>query len=285
MSNLHIYAKNDTFIYENQWVGLALIFEPFLVNITENCCGHEFAINSFINSLYLSEPRKLTYAFVRIETSTDLEVNSTVIIDNHVPKMIKDENITMRLLKTKNSSPASVTITNIFSHPVKFSVVLTPVYLFKDARQYMLAMRRARKQLEDTMFCVNNGITVRHNFSPQMVKTLFNLESSPKEVTIEPLDNAEYYIDSERKNADESSRLLSDYVIEAVNQGARICYKITTSKYVKELIETRVLNDLAESHSNEIFLQFVEKEMEYFNLPFHFLENDEFYDSLSIDFK
>lgn len=63
---------------------------------------------------------------------------------------------------------------------MKFSVVLTPEYLYRDARQYMLSMRRARKNTEETMFCVNNGITVRHNFSPQMVKTLFNLEHSPQ---------------------------------------------------------------------------------------------------------
>lgn len=67
------------------------------------------------------------------------------------------------------------------------------------------------------MFCVNNGITVKHNFSPQMVKTLFNLEGSPQEVTIEPLENSEYYIDSERKSFQGSSKYLSDYVIETVN--------------------------------------------------------------------
>lgn len=83
-------------------------------------------------------------------------------------------------MQSKSFSQANILIKNVFSEPIKFSVVLTPDYLYKDAKQYMLTLRRLRKQKNDAMFCVNNGITVRHNFSPQMVKTLFNLESSPQ---------------------------------------------------------------------------------------------------------
>jgi hypothetical protein len=41
-------------------------------------------------------------------------------------------------------------------------------------------MRRVRKTYEDALFCVNNVIAVKHNFSPQMVKTLLSLDAIPQ---------------------------------------------------------------------------------------------------------
>ena len=79
-------------------------------------------------------------------------------------------------------------IKNIFSDPLKYSIIMVPEYLHEDAKQYMTTVRRIRKNTEEVMFCVNNDIAVKHNFSPQMVKNLFNLEEIPQEVTIEPVD-------------------------------------------------------------------------------------------------
>jgi hypothetical protein len=50
-------------------------------------------------------------------------------------------------------------------------------------------MKRVRKTYENALLCVNNAIAVKHNFSPQMVKTILGLDNIPLEVTIEPLEN------------------------------------------------------------------------------------------------
>ena len=40
----------------------------------------------------------------------------------------------------------------------------------------------------------------------------------------------------------DSGNELSSYVVDTVSLGARICYKANMSKYLKELIETKILN-------------------------------------------
>ena len=79
------------------------------------------------------------------------------------------------------------TLTNSLSEALKYSVLVVPDFFHQDAKQYMTTARRTRKKVEETMFCVDNVMAVKHNFSPQMVKNLFNLDHVPLEVTIEPL--------------------------------------------------------------------------------------------------
>lgn len=54
-----------------------------------------------------------------------------------------------------------------------------------------------------------------------------------------------------------SSPELTEYVRTTVAGGARVCYKMNVTRYVKELIESHVLNDIAESYSSELLHQFV----------------------------
>ena len=86
------------------------------------------------------------------------------------------------------------------------------------------------------MFCVDNSIAVKHTFSPQMVKNLFALDNVPEEITIEPLENNEYYIGSQKKNSKDSGSCMSKYVIDTVEEGARICYKSPMPHYWRELV-------------------------------------------------
>lgn len=48
----------------------------------------------------------------------------------------------------------------------------------------MSTMRKVRKTNEDFMFCASNDIMIKHSFSPQTIKTMFNLEIEPQELPI-----------------------------------------------------------------------------------------------------
>ena len=50
---------------------------------------------------------------------------------------------------------------------------------------------------------------------------------------------------SQRKNSQDSGHEFSTYVINIVRKGASKCFKIFGAKYLKELVETEVLNQLA----------------------------------------
>lgn len=257
-SDITVFFNNHTEIFESQWIGLAISFNPFARhNITDQCCGHDFALTHFINSLYTLDSRRFTYMMVKIITNTELEANSTIIVDNKQPKLLPEDNISITLVESvKEGEHLFFTLKNTLSEPLKYSIILGPEYLHEDAKQYMTAVRRTRKNSENAMLCVHDALASKHNFSPQMVRNLFDLDSAPQEVTIEPLDNSEYYVGSQRINAKEDDEL-SSYVIKAVDAGARICYRASVPKYLKDLIETNVLNDVAEEYSTDTFLQFI----------------------------
>ena len=66
---------------------------------------------------------------------------------------------------------------------------MVPCSIHDHAKQYMSESKRVRKDVEEAMFCIRHEVAVQHNFSPQFVKNIFNLEESPIEITIEPLGN------------------------------------------------------------------------------------------------
>ena len=58
---------------------------------------------------------------------------------------MKSKNLTIEVLNVENMLPSKITISNVFSYPLKFSIVLTPDILFRESREYTLALRRGRK--------------------------------------------------------------------------------------------------------------------------------------------
>lgn len=63
---------------------------------------------------------------------------------------------------------------------MKYCPVLIPRVLYDDTKPYILALRRMRKTYEDAHLCVNNAVAIKHNFSPQMVKSMFSLDAIPQ---------------------------------------------------------------------------------------------------------
>lgn len=63
---------------------------------------------------------------------------------------------------------------------VKFRPIIVPRFLYDDTKQFLTSMRRVRKTYDNAMLCVNNAIAVKHNFSPQMVKTILDLDLIPQ---------------------------------------------------------------------------------------------------------
>jgi hypothetical protein len=61
---------------------------------------------------------------------------------------------------------------------MKLRLVMVPGYLFENAKLYMSTMRKARKIQEELMFCANSRIQQKHNLSPQLLKSIFSLEST-----------------------------------------------------------------------------------------------------------
>lgn len=55
-----------------------------------------------------------------------------------------------------------------------------PRALYEETKMYVATMKRVRRTYEDALFCVNNAIAVKHNFSPQMVKAMLALDNIPQ---------------------------------------------------------------------------------------------------------
>lgn len=56
-----------------------------------------------------------------------------------------------------------------------------------------------RKTMGDSVtahFCLRNDVKVKHNFNPNLIKNLFQLPQLPIEITVEPLTNTSFYINS-----------------------------------------------------------------------------------------
>jgi hypothetical protein len=228
-----------------------------MVNITDQCCGNEFMANYFIAPLSQNEFQRFTYISVRVTTTTELETNSTIIIDNQPPKMIQEDAFAISLINYNKNRPTGkpsgkeertepkakkensnyiIKLRNVFKEEyLKYRPVIIPRSLYEDTKQCISMIKKARKVYEDAMLCVNNAVAIKHDFSPQMVKTILGLDSVPLEITIEPLDNEKYYIGSQKKSALDPSSTpeLSKYVRKAVAGGARVCYKMNTTRYIK----------------------------------------------------
>jgi len=68
-----VYSNNYSEIYENQWIGMALIYEPFLGewNITEECCSEKNGVERLFKDLKVGGNRP-TPVEIRLKTSTEL---------------------------------------------------------------------------------------------------------------------------------------------------------------------------------------------------------------------
>jgi hypothetical protein len=74
---------------------------------------------------------------------------------------------------------------------------------------------------------LRNDVKVKHNFSPSLIRTLFQLALLPVEITVEPLTNTSFYINSPVPPREEvvDASLFSEYFRETINSGSRMCYK------------------------------------------------------------
>lgn len=82
--------------------------------------------------------------------------------------------------KSKESKDYFIKVKNVFKEFVKFRPIIVPKFLYEDTKQFLSSMRRVRKTYDNAMLCVNNAISIKHNFSPQMVKTILDLDLIPQ---------------------------------------------------------------------------------------------------------
>lgn len=68
----------------------------------------------------------------------------------------------------------------MFKETLKYRTVLIPSALVQDPKGYVTNARKIRKMYDDAHLCVDNAIAVKHNFSPQMVKSMFSLDMIPQ---------------------------------------------------------------------------------------------------------
>ncbi len=68
-----MYSNNHSEIYENQWIGMALIHEPFVGewNITEDCCTERKGVERIFRDLKVGS-NKPTPVEIKLKTTTEL---------------------------------------------------------------------------------------------------------------------------------------------------------------------------------------------------------------------
>jgi hypothetical protein len=74
-------------------------------------------------------------------------------------------------------------VKNLFEDYLKGNVLMFDEELIERLEEYGEYRLRVNDKVQ-MYFCLRNDVKVKHNFTPQLVKTLFNLASLPAEITV-----------------------------------------------------------------------------------------------------
>lgn len=74
-------------------------------------------------------------------------------------------------------------VKNLFEDYLKGNVLMFDEELIERLEEYGEYRFRVNDKVQ-TYFCLRNDVKVKHNFTPQLIKTLFNLASMPTEITV-----------------------------------------------------------------------------------------------------
>jgi hypothetical protein len=145
-------------------------------------------------------PHKPVAASITLTTTTELESNATVFIDKTSPPLIKlpynqqfsirekfrkdAERIDINLIDDgKGQFQYKLRVNNIFEEPLKGNIALFDDELIERLDEYLFYRQNMNLKVM-TNFCLRNDVKVKHGFTPSLIKSLFNLDTMPLEITV-----------------------------------------------------------------------------------------------------